>query len=89
MVVSTHPNFILRSSCIRVNLLSYNSKLTEIREEYDWIAKKNCAKVGMLSYDNKAADKREQHDLIAKKLDGILVCLDARSYIIAACCVQS
>ena len=39
-IICTRPKKILRSSCIRVNLLSYESKLTEIWGQYDWSAEK-------------------------------------------------
>ena len=34
------PIFFLRSSRIRINLLSYESKPTDKQEQYDWIAEK-------------------------------------------------
>ena len=37
----SHPDFFLQSSRIRVDLLSYNSKRTNIREWYDRVAGKN------------------------------------------------
>ena len=36
-----HPNFFQQSSRIMVNLLSYESKATDKREQYDWRAEKN------------------------------------------------
>ena len=35
------PIFFLRYSRIGVDLLLYDSKMTDIREQYDWIAEKN------------------------------------------------
>ena len=37
----TRPNYFLQSSRIRVDLLSYESKRTDKREQYDWRAEKN------------------------------------------------
>ena len=37
---STRPYFFLRSSHIRVDLLSYESKPTNKRKQYDWMAEK-------------------------------------------------
>ena len=37
----TRPNFFLRSSRIRVDLPSYESKTTDKRGQYDWRAEKN------------------------------------------------
>ena len=39
--VGTRPNFFVRSRRIRVNLLSYENKSTDKRQQNDWRAKKN------------------------------------------------
>ena len=41
LTIATRPNFILRSSRIRVDLLSYESIPTDKRWQYDWRAEKN------------------------------------------------
>ena len=41
IIPTTRPIFFLRSSRIRVNLLSYESIPTDKREQYDWRAEKN------------------------------------------------
>ena len=38
---TTRPDFFLRSGRIRVDLLSYESKTTDKREQYDWRTEKN------------------------------------------------
>ena len=37
----TRPNFLVRSSRVKVDLLSYESKTTNKRQQNDWRAKKN------------------------------------------------
>ena len=37
----SRPIFFLQSSCIRVDLLSYERKTTDKREQYDWGTEKN------------------------------------------------
>ena len=38
---ATQPNFSLRSSRNRVDLILYEKKTTDKREQYDWMAEKN------------------------------------------------
>ena len=38
MTSPTRPNYFLQSSRIRVDLLSYKSKPTDKRKQYDWVA---------------------------------------------------
>ena len=38
--ITTRPNFFLRSGRNRVDLLSYESKMTDKQEQYDWRAEK-------------------------------------------------
>ena len=48
-------NFFLRSRHNRVELLSYKSKMTDRREQYDWMDEKNldgCAKENMFIEEN-------------------------------------
>ena len=40
-VMHVSTNFFLRSSRIGVDLLSYESKTTDKREQYDWMVEKN------------------------------------------------
>ena len=40
VLLNTRPKNFLRSSCIRVDQLTYDSKPTEIREQYHWMAEK-------------------------------------------------
>ena len=41
VITHSRPDFLRRSSCISVDLLSYDSKPTEKREQWDWRAEKN------------------------------------------------
>ena len=43
---TSRPNFFVRSRRIRVDLLSYESKTTDERQQNDWRAKKNLDGVG-------------------------------------------
>ena len=50
------PNFSARSSRIRVDLLSYESKTTDKRQQNDWRAKKNldrCSDLSSIQVQNK------------------------------------
>ena len=45
---SSWPNFFLRSSRIRVDLISYESIPIDKREQYDWRAEKNLGGLGSM-----------------------------------------
>ena len=40
---ATRPDFFLRSSCIRVNLVSYERKTTDKQGQNNWMAEKTCS----------------------------------------------
>ena len=49
---NSRPIFFVRSSRIRVDLLSYESKLTDKRQQNDWRAKKNLDGLSCFFYIN-------------------------------------
>ena len=63
------PDFFLRSSRNRVNLLSYYGKTTDKREQYDWRADKNWTGGSLVSISG-CVDILEDGPLIDNLLDG-------------------